>query len=72
MRRDGSSKFGKDNKWAGFPSAGFAWKLHKEQFMQRLPVISNLILRLSYGQTGNQGIGSYASLSKLAVYQLSL
>lgn len=68
MRRDGSSKFGKDNKWAGFPSAGFAWKLHKEQFMQRLPVISNLILRLSYGQTGNQGIGSYASLSKLAVY----
>jgi len=68
MRRDGSSKFGKDNKWAGFPSAGFAWKLHKEQFMQRLPLISNLILRLSYGQTGNQGIGSYASLSKLAVY----
>jgi TonB-linked SusC/RagA family outer membrane protein len=68
MRRDGSSKFGKDNKWAGFPSAGLAWKLHKEPFMQRLPVISNLILRMSYGQTGNQGIGSYASLSKLAVY----
>lgn len=67
-RQDGSSKFGKDNKWAGFPSAGFAWKLHKEKFLSRAASISNLILRLSYGQTGNQGIGSYASLSKLAVY----
>lgn len=67
-RQDGSSKFGKDNKWAGFPSAGFAWKLHKEKFLQRAPAVSSLILRLSYGQTGNQGIGSYASLSKLAVY----
>ena len=67
-RQDGSSKFGRDNKWAGFPSAGFAWKLHKESFMNRAAAINNLILRLSYGQTGNQGIGSYASLSKLAVY----
>lgn len=67
-RQDGSSKFGKDNKWAGFPSAGFAWKLHKEKFLHRAPAVSSLILRLSYGQTGNQGIGSYASLSKLAVY----
>lgn len=68
FRQDGSSKFGRDNKWAGFPSAGFAWKLHNEKFLHRAAVISNLILRLSYGQTGNQGIGSYASLSKLAVY----
>ena len=67
-RQDGSSKFGKDNKWAGFPSAGLAWKAHKESFMNNISAISNLIFRLSYGQTGNQGIGSYASLSKLAVY----
>lgn len=67
-RQDGSSKFGKNNKWAGFPSAGFAWKIHNESFLQRSNVINNLIFRLSYGQTGNQGIGSYASLSKLAVY----
>ncbi len=67
-RRDGSSKFGRDNKWAGFSSAGLAWKVHKEKFLDRVSAISNLIARLSYGQTGNQGIGSYASLSKLAVY----
>lgn len=67
-RQDGSSKFGKDNKWAGFPSAGLAWKIHQESFLKKSTTISNLILRLSYGKTGNQGIGSYASLSKLAVY----
>ncbi len=67
-RQDGSSKFGKNNKWAGFSSAGFAWKIHQESFLKKSSTISNLILRLSYGETGNQGIGSYASLSKLAVY----
>ena len=67
-RQDGSSKFGKDNKWAGFPSAGLAWKIHQESFLKKSAAISNLILRLSYGKTGNQGIGSYASMSKLAVY----
>ena len=71
FRQDGSSKFGKNNKWAGFPSAGFAWKIHNESFMKKSNVINNLTLRLSYGKTGNQGIGSYASLSKLAVYNYS-
>ncbi len=67
-RNDGSSKFGKDNKWAAFSSAGLAWKLHKESFINKIDAISEFILRASYGQTGNQGIGSYASLSKLAIY----
>ncbi|MBL7759758.1 MAG: TonB-dependent receptor [Sediminibacterium sp.] len=67
-RRDGSSKFGANNKWSGFPSAAIAWKAHKESFLQKLPAVSNLTFRMSYGQTGNQGIGSYASLSKLSVY----
>jgi|694.fasta_scaffold16515_9 TonB-linked SusC/RagA family outer membrane protein len=67
-REDGSSKFGKDNKWAGFASSGLSWKAHKEAFMKDLDKISNLTFRLSFGQTGNQGIGSYASLSKLNVY----
>ncbi len=67
-RRDGSSKFGRENKWAGFSSFGVAWKLSKENFMSRVRGISDLKLRFSYGQSGNQGIGSYASLSKLAVY----
>ena len=67
-RNDGSSKFGKDNKWAAFSSAGLAWKLQKESFINKIDAISELTLRASYGQTGNQGIGSYASLSKLAIY----
>ncbi len=67
-RQDGSSKFGKDNKWAGFPSAALAWKITNEDFMKSQKLISDLKLRLSYGKTGNQGIGSYASLTKLTVY----
>lgn len=67
-RQDGSSKFGKDNKWAGFPSAALAWKISNEDFMKNQKLISDLKLRLSYGKTGNQGIGSYASLTKLTVY----
>ncbi|WP_199119426.1 TonB-dependent receptor [Pedobacter sp. ASV28] len=67
-RQDGSSKFGKDNKWAGFPSAAVAWKISSEEFMKNVKPISDLKLRFSYGKTGNQGIGSYASLAKLSVY----
>ncbi|MFI5450868.1 SusC/RagA family TonB-linked outer membrane protein [Pedobacter sp. UC225_61] len=67
-RQDGSSKFGKDNKWAGFSSAAAAWKISNEEFMKNVKAISDLKLRISYGQTGNQGIGSYASLAKLSVY----
>ena len=68
FRQDGSSKFGKDNKWAGFPSAAVAWKISNEDFMKNIKAISDLKLRFSYGKTGNQGIGSYASLAKLSVY----
>ncbi len=68
QRKDGSSKFGKNNKWSDFSSAGLAWKMHKEDFMESLPFINEFIWRASYGETGNQGIGSYASLSKLGVY----
>jgi TonB-linked SusC/RagA family outer membrane protein len=67
-RQDGSSKFGKDNKWAGFPSAAVAWKLSSEEFIKDIKAISDLKIRFSYGKTGNQGIGSYASLAKLSVY----
>lgn len=67
-RQDGSSKFGKDNKWAGFSSAAVAWKISNENFLKDVSEINDLKLRFSYGQTGNQGIGSYASLAKLSVY----
>lgn len=57
MRADGSDKFGADNKFGYFPSAAFAWRVSEENFMKKQNVISNLKLRLSFGQTGNAEIG---------------
>jgi outer membrane receptor protein involved in Fe transport len=62
-RRDGSSRFGANNKWAFFPSAAFAWR--DEPFLRRQGVLSDLKLRLSYGRTGNQAIDPYQSLEQL-------
>ncbi|MCM4165409.1 MULTISPECIES: TonB-dependent receptor [unclassified Arenibacter] len=59
-RYDGSSKFGKNNRYAFFPSFAFAWKVSEENFLQDHKYISNLKLRTSIGQTGNQEIGNYA------------
>jgi len=58
-RRDGSSRFVGDNKWGNFPSAAFAWKIYEEDFMSNSTQLSNLKLRLSWGITGQQDIGSY-------------
>lgn len=65
MRADGSSRFGAKNKWGYFPAAGFSWNMHKEKFLKNVDVVSDLKLRLSYGQTGNQGIPAYASWAVL-------
>ncbi len=59
-RSDGSSKFGENNQFAFFPSAAFAWRINREEFMQDLNSISNLKLRFSIGKTGNQGINAYS------------
>ena len=67
VRSDGSSKFTDANKWATFLSGAFAWRLSEEPFVKNLNVFSNLKLRLSYGETGNQGIGSYRTLPQLSV-----
>lgn len=64
-RADGSSRFGKDNKWGYFPSAAVAWNVSRESFFPLTPVISNLKVRLSAGITGNQEIGQYQSLATL-------
>ena len=56
-RYDGSSILSKENKWAFFPSAAFAWKMMDESFMKDQHLLSNAKLRLSYGQTGNNGQG---------------
>jgi len=55
MRRDGSSNFGADNRWGNFPSAAAAWRISEENFLKNTPAISNLKLRLGWGQTGNSG-----------------
>jgi len=64
-RVDGSSKFGEGNQYAFFPSAAFAWRASEEPFIDRLGVFDDLKLRVSYGRTGNQDIGNYASLATL-------
>ncbi|RXG26792.1 SusC/RagA family TonB-linked outer membrane protein [Leeuwenhoekiella palythoae] len=56
-RYDGASVLSDDNKWAFFPSASFAYRVIREDFMRNQKVFSDLKLRLSYGQTGNNGIG---------------
>lgn len=60
-RADGSSKFGKNNRYGYFPAASFAWRIAEEKFMKKLPAVSELKLRLSIGLTGNDGIGDFAS-----------
>jgi iron complex outermembrane receptor protein len=61
VRRDGSSKFGKDNKWGTFPSASVAWRISQENFMKGINFVDDLKLRVSYGITGNEAISSYRS-----------
>ena len=64
-RADGSSVFGADNKWGYFPSGSVAWRISEEPFLQGVSGLSDLKLRASYGQTGNQGIDPYQSLARL-------
>jgi TonB-linked SusC/RagA family outer membrane protein len=65
LRADGSSKFGNDNLWGYFPSAALAWRIVDEKFMEKLPVFSDLKLRVSYGESGNNRIPNYAALGIL-------
>lgn len=64
-RYDGSSKFGVNNKYAFFPSAGLAWRVSQEEFLKNSNLISDLKVRASYGVTGNQEIGTYNSIQLL-------
>src|SRR5690554_4525799 len=53
IRRDGSSAFGKNNRWATFPSASMAWRLSEESFVKDLGIFDDLKLRFGYGVSGN-------------------
>jgi TonB-linked SusC/RagA family outer membrane protein len=55
-RRDGSSRFQKDNRWGNFWSFGASWRISEEPFMKNISWVNNLKLRASYGETGNDGI----------------
>ena len=65
VRTDGSSAFQENKKWATFFSGAFAWRAIDETFIQDLNIFSNLKFRVSYGETGNQGIGAYRTLAVL-------
>lgn len=65
FRREGSSKFGINNKWGNFPAASVGWDVARESFMSAVPWVSELKLRAGYGVTGNSGIGAYNSLVQL-------
>lgn len=56
LRNDGSSRFSEDNRWGLFPSAAFAWKVSDENFLKDSKMLSDLKLRLGWGQTGQQDI----------------
>ncbi|WP_238867762.1 MULTISPECIES: SusC/RagA family TonB-linked outer membrane protein [Proteiniphilum] len=64
VRRDGSSRFSKDNRWGTFPSLAFAWRINEEGFLRDVDTLSNLKLRLGWGLTGQQEIGNYEYLAK--------
>lgn len=66
IRADGSSRFGKGNKWGYFPSAAASWRVSNEPFFRHLTrTISDLKVRASFGTTGNLEIGEYQSLATL-------
>lgn len=62
LRRDGSTRFGPNNKWGTFPSAAIGWRIANENFMQNQNIFSDLKLRAGYGITGNQDIGNFRYL----------
>jgi TonB-linked SusC/RagA family outer membrane protein len=66
FRREGSSRFGINNKWGNFPAASIGWRISEESFMPETNWLTDLKVRASYGVTGNNDIGNYTSLSNLA------
>lgn len=65
IRSDGSSYFGSGNKWGTFPAASLGWKVNKEGFMKNVDWVNKLLLRASYGVSGNNRIGDFLFVSSL-------
>src|SRR5699024_6207477 len=66
LRRDGSSRFGPNNRWGLFPSGAVAWNITEEDFFN-IDAINNLKLRLGYGVTGNQEIPNNLYMEQLSI-----
>jgi TonB-linked SusC/RagA family outer membrane protein len=66
MRADGSSRFGKNNKWGNFPSAAIGWRLSEEQFLKDVEWLSNLKFKGSYGILGTMPTAYYGFTSTLS------
>ena len=62
FRADGSSKFSKENRFSYFPSFAFAWRMNQENWLKDVEEISNLKLRIGWGQVGNQAVSAYSIL----------
>ncbi len=60
IRRDGSSRFGENNRFGIFPAVTAGWRINNENFLKKITVVSNLKLRAGYGEVGNQNIGDNA------------
>ena len=70
VRRDGSSRFGKKNRWGTFPSVSAAWRISQESWFPKNDVVNDLKIRVGYGVTGSQAsVGNY---SYLASYNTSV
>ncbi len=65
IRRDGSSGFGKNNRYATFPSVSAGWRINQESFLKKASWIDDLKIRASWGQTGNQEIDNLARYTLL-------
>ncbi|WP_439583186.1 TonB-dependent receptor [Dyadobacter bucti] len=66
IRRDGSSRFGVENRWGNFPSVSLGWIVSEESFLANIKTISFLKLRASYGITGNFNIGNYTHIPTIS------
>ena len=71
IRRDGSSRFGRDRQWGNFPSVSAGWVVSDEAFMQNIRQIDFLKIRASYGITGNNFFGNYDPQAAVGIYNYS-
>lgn len=68
IRYEGNTKFGAAHKWGAFPAASAAWRISRLDYLEDSPVVDDLKLRFSYGETGRSGFDKYISLAKYSGY----